>query len=167
MLSKLMRMLGEINAMAAKRANVLALVHDLAEARSESEWLREYDADSDRYKGRDANRKLQRAIKCTKQRERMPALINALRSALADWEAAEGSAFLYDGCDQVRAHAGVHLAFPADGLRLPWEPAVLLDQRLRNGCGRRARGTCKATGCGMVRTQSVFLKGLTLPWTAG
>lgn len=54
-----------------------------------------------RYKGRDANRKLQRAIKSQKQRERMPALLAALRAALAEWQVTEGSAFAYDGRDQV------------------------------------------------------------------
>lgn len=47
-LSKLVRMLAEVGATAAKRAPVLALVEELAEARSESEWLRDYDNDDNR-----------------------------------------------------------------------------------------------------------------------
>ncbi len=47
--------------------------------------------------GRDANQKLQRAIRAGKMRERLPSLIDALRAAMAAWRDAEGAPFLYDG----------------------------------------------------------------------
>jgi hypothetical protein len=60
--------------------------------------------------GRDANRKLQRAIRAAKQRDRMPALLEAVVDVSHEWSVTEGEPFMYDGCDyagevlqQVRA----------------------------------------------------------------
>ena len=54
--------------------------------------------------GRDANRKLQRAIRAGKARERLPALLAALGARAAAWAEAEGRPFLWDGQDfEVRA----------------------------------------------------------------
>lgn len=50
--------------------------------------------------GRDANKKLQRAIKAGKMREKMPGLIGELRGLLAEWKDSEGevSGQLKRGC---------------------------------------------------------------------
>lgn len=48
LLSKLVRMLAEINGVIAKRAPVMSLTEELQEARAESDWLREYDNDENR-----------------------------------------------------------------------------------------------------------------------
>lgn len=57
-----------------------------------------------RGQGRDANRKLQRAIKAKKLRERLPGLLGEVRARLAEWRESEGAPFTYDGRDyEVRA----------------------------------------------------------------
>jgi hypothetical protein len=56
--------------------------------------------------GRDANKKLQRAIKAKKLRERLPGMLAEVRSRLAEWRDSEGAPFTYDGRDyEVRARA--------------------------------------------------------------
>jgi len=60
-----------------------------------------------RQQGRDANKKLQRALRAQKLRERLPALTAAVRASLEEWQEAEGAAFLYDGRNyEVRWRAG-------------------------------------------------------------
>lgn len=49
--------------------------------------------------GRDANRRLQRSIKASRQRDRLPALLEHVLGLLAVWQVQEGSAFTYDGQD--------------------------------------------------------------------
>ncbi len=49
--------------------------------------------------GRDANRKLQRAIRAAKLRDRMPALMDAVADATHEWAVSEGEPFRYDGQD--------------------------------------------------------------------
>ncbi len=49
--------------------------------------------------GRDANRKLQRAIKAGKARDRMPAVIEQMQSMLEAWAESEDRPFLYDERD--------------------------------------------------------------------
>ena len=49
--------------------------------------------------GRDANRKLQRAIRAGKARERMPALVQHMHSLLDGWMEEQGGPFLYNGRD--------------------------------------------------------------------
>ena len=51
------------------------------------------------WQGRDANRKLQRAIKAGKARERMPALVQSMHGLLDGWMEEHGCPFLYDGRD--------------------------------------------------------------------
>jgi hypothetical protein len=56
--------------------------------------------------GRDANKKLQRAIKAKKLRERLPGMLVEVRSRLAEWRDSEGAPFTYDGRDyEVRGAA--------------------------------------------------------------
>jgi hypothetical protein len=58
--------------------------------------------------GRDANKKLQRALRAQRLRDRLPALAAAARAALDGWREAEGAAFLYDGCEyEVRGAVAV------------------------------------------------------------
>ncbi|GBF94150.1 hypothetical protein Rsub_07137 [Raphidocelis subcapitata] len=99
LLSKLVRMLSEVQVLAAKRGALIACIRELEEARVEDAWLSSFEADEERYKGRDANRKLQRALRAQKLRERLPALAAAVRSGLDAWREAEGSTFDYDGSD--------------------------------------------------------------------
>jgi hypothetical protein len=40
--------------------------------------------------GRDANKKLQRAIKAGKLRDKLPAMVQELRALLAEWKDCEG-----------------------------------------------------------------------------
>lgn len=53
----------------------------------------------DKLQGRDANRKLQRAIKAGKIRDRMPAMLDQMAAALDDWLESEGRPFMYDDKD--------------------------------------------------------------------
>eukprot|EP00198_Chlamydomonas_reinhardtii_P009706 XP_001699043.1 predicted protein [Chlamydomonas reinhardtii] len=95
-LTKLVRLVAEVQALAARRAPVLAQVADLLAAAADSAWLRAYNQDENRYKGRDASRNMQRAIKAGKLRERLGGMMEGLQAALAEWEAEEGGPFLYD-----------------------------------------------------------------------
>lgn len=52
-----------------------------------------------RFKGRDANRKLQRSIRAAKVRDRLPDMLEAATAALAAWATATGGPFLFDGED--------------------------------------------------------------------
>jgi ATP phosphoribosyltransferase regulatory subunit HisZ len=49
-LSKLVRMLGEVNDESRKRAPLVALVSELEEAREELAWVTEWERDEGRYK---------------------------------------------------------------------------------------------------------------------
>lgn len=49
--------------------------------------------------GRDANKKLQRALRAQKMRDKLPAMVAAVRRGLGEWKEAEGVPFLYDGRD--------------------------------------------------------------------
>ncbi|KAG2491113.1 hypothetical protein HYH03_010557 [Edaphochlamys debaryana] len=95
-LTKLVRLVAEVGAMAAKRGPILAQVAELQAAAADSAWLRAYSGDADRYKGRDASRNMQRAIKAGKLRERLAPMLEGLLGALAEWEIEEGGPFLYD-----------------------------------------------------------------------
>ncbi|KAG2447646.1 hypothetical protein HYH02_007564 [Chlamydomonas schloesseri] len=95
-LTKLVRLVAEVAALAARRGPILAQVSDLLAAAADSAWLRAYNQDENRYKGRDASRNMQRAIKAGKLRERLGGMMEGLAAALAEWEAEEGGPFLYD-----------------------------------------------------------------------
>ncbi|KAG2423310.1 hypothetical protein HXX76_015457 [Chlamydomonas incerta] len=95
-LTKLVRLVAEVQALAARRAPVLTQVVDLLAAAADSAWLRAYNQDENRYKGRDASRNMQRAIKAGKLRERLGGMMEGLQAALAEWETEEGGPFLYD-----------------------------------------------------------------------
>lgn len=43
----------------SKRATIIAVIKELEAARHEDVWLAQYETDDQRYKGRDANKKLQ------------------------------------------------------------------------------------------------------------
>jgi hypothetical protein len=51
-LSRLVRILAEAQALAEKRASLVVLVEELEEAHAESIWLKEYEQDPNRYKAR-------------------------------------------------------------------------------------------------------------------
>lgn len=67
-----------------------------------------------RWQGRDANRKLQRAIKAGKARERLPALVAGLGARAAAWAEAEGRPFLWDGEDFQARHPFLSVSGQAD-----------------------------------------------------
>ncbi|GIL93823.1 hypothetical protein Vretimale_194 [Volvox reticuliferus] len=95
-LSKLVRLVAEVQALAAKRAPILVQAQELLAAQADSAWLRSYNQNENRYKGRDASRNMQRAIKASKLRDRLGPMMESLLAALADWELEEGGPFLYD-----------------------------------------------------------------------
>lgn len=98
-LAKLLAMLAEVRALSDKRATLLASVCELHAAAAEDEWLQGYETDEARYRGRDANKRLQRAIRASKLRERLPAMLDEVRTALGAWRCTEGVPFLYDGVE--------------------------------------------------------------------
>ncbi|KAI8473021.1 MAG: hypothetical protein J3K34DRAFT_457577 [Monoraphidium minutum] len=131
LLTKLVRMLSEVQVVAAKRSAIIGGISELEEARREEAWLLEFEGDEARYKGRDANKKLQRAIKAQKCRERLPAMAAAVRGALAAWREAEGAAFLYDGRDYDALLAGLEQRLEA----LAAEKAAKTHARRQSGAG--------------------------------
>ncbi|EIE21660.1 hypothetical protein COCSUDRAFT_66998 [Coccomyxa subellipsoidea C-169] len=98
-LAKVVKQVGDAEAEAERRSRILDAIEDLRSMRAECSWLIEYDRDDSRYKGRDANRKLQRAIKAGKARDRMPAVIEQMQSMLEAWAESEDRPFLYDERD--------------------------------------------------------------------
>lgn len=51
-------------------------------------WLREYEQDGDRYKGRDSTKKLNRALRAQRMRDKLPDMIRNLRKTISQWEQA-------------------------------------------------------------------------------
>lgn len=102
MLSKLVLMISEVQAVVNQRTDTLRLIGELEATSGEVEWLHDYDNDAQRFKGRDANRKLQRAIKARKLLASVPSSLQQLQSALQEWERAQGEPFMYDGKDYLR-----------------------------------------------------------------
>ncbi|KAK9803571.1 hypothetical protein WJX72_001222 [[Myrmecia] bisecta] len=98
-LAKVVRQLADTTAEAERRQDVLAAVAEFDTAYADCAWLTAYENDDMRYKGRDANRNLQKAIKASKTRAAMPAMIAQMRQVLQAWQAAEGRPFVYDGLD--------------------------------------------------------------------
>jgi hypothetical protein len=74
----------------SKRATIIASINEVEGARSEELWLAEYEGDAQRYQGRDANKKLQRAIRAAKLRDRLPQAISDLHRLLDEWKESEG-----------------------------------------------------------------------------
>jgi len=98
-LAHLTRLLTEATTLSEKRCEILTMIQELANAESEVKWLATYERDGDRYKGRDCNRKLQRAIRAGKLRDRIPSLAERLVVAIMDWERTEHQPFVFDGLD--------------------------------------------------------------------
>ncbi|KAF8065709.1 MAP65-4 [Scenedesmus sp. PABB004] len=98
-LAKVVAMLAEAQVQAAKRRTLVAAVCEVEGALREEAWLAAYEADEQRYKGRNANKKLQRAIRAKKLRETLPATLDTLRGLLAEWRDTEGGRFEFDGRD--------------------------------------------------------------------
>ncbi|KAF6264709.1 microtubule associated protein-domain-containing protein [Scenedesmus sp. NREL 46B-D3] len=99
LLAKLCAMLGEVKVLTGKRAAIIGAIREVQAAVAEDAWLEDYEADEGRYKGRDANRKLQRAIRAKKLREHLPGMLSEVRERLAEWRGSEGAPFTYDGRD--------------------------------------------------------------------
>lgn len=97
------------------------MIGEFENGKEEVMWLKEYEADENRYKGRDSNRyytinqkkfkiqfliflnrKLQRSIKASRVRDKMPNLIERIKNSIKEWEGKEKQSFLYDGINFVR-----------------------------------------------------------------
>ncbi|BDA44904.1 65-kDa microtubule-associated protein 4 [Coccomyxa sp. Obi] len=100
-LAKVVKQVSAAEAEAERRSCILDAIEELQTMRAECSWLAEYDRDDSRYKGRDANRKLQRAIKAGKARDRMPAVIEHMQGMMEAWLESEGRTFVYDGRDYM------------------------------------------------------------------
>ncbi|CAL8469353.1 g8894 [Coccomyxa elongata] len=96
-LAKVVKQVSAAEAEAERRSGILDAIEELQTMRAECSWLAEYDRDDSRYKGRDANRKLQRAIKAGKARDSMSAVIEHMQGMMEAWIESEGRAFVYDG----------------------------------------------------------------------
>lgn len=72
--------------MSEKRTPIILQITQLQSARSEVEWLAEYELDADRYKGRDLSKKLDRALKAGRMRDKFPDMIKRLKKNLFKWE---------------------------------------------------------------------------------
>ena len=101
-LARLTRTLTQLTTLAERRSAILTMIRELESARSEIDWLTSYERDGDRYRGRDSNRKLQRAIKAGKLRDRLPSMIEKLDSVIMEWERTEHQPFVFDGVDYRR-----------------------------------------------------------------
>lgn len=98
-LAKLVRMVAEVNLMCDKRSEIVKTIDDLQLVMDEVEWLCNFERDRRRYsaRGREQNRKLQRALKAGKIRDKLPEKLKQLDEAIASWEYTEKQPFIYDG----------------------------------------------------------------------
>ena len=62
-----------------------------------AEHMARMDSHTQALQGRDANRNLQRSLKAAKLRERLPAAVQQLAGAVAQWQDERGAPFTYDG----------------------------------------------------------------------
>ncbi|CAL5229870.1 g13281 [Coccomyxa viridis] len=97
MMAKVAEQVREAEEEAERRGPVLTALQDLASMRTECAWLASYEKDDARFKGRDANRNLQRSLKAGKVRERLPSAVQQLAGAVEQWQDERGSAFMHDG----------------------------------------------------------------------
>jgi len=98
-LSKLTRMIDETRSLAEKREPILIQINEIERSRAEVAWLSEYEQDSDRYKGRDSTKKLNRALRAGRMRDKLPDMIKILRKAIVQWEQEERCPFVYGNQD--------------------------------------------------------------------
>eukprot|EP00775_Hariotina_reticulata_P001328 gene1328-1672_t len=131
LLAKLLHMLAEVQVLTDKRKAIISIITEVEAVQQEETWLASYEADDNRYKGRDANKRLQRAIRATKLRERLPAMLSELRGRLLEWRECEDKPFLYDGKD--------YQSEVLDGLQAEVEEAAAqrAAKPARSGGGRR------------------------------
>ena len=98
-LSKIMRIMADTENLAQVRAPCVTLVNEVEEVRAEIEWLAQYEADANRYKGRDVNKNIARATKAQSLRLKAPSLLETTREAIHDWSLKQGASFLFLGQD--------------------------------------------------------------------
>eukprot|EP00210_Caulerpa_lentillifera_P006224 g5945.t1 len=96
-LGSLNRLISDTRRLVQRREEIVELIEEFENAHHEIKWLIDYEQDEDRYKGRDCNRKLKRAIKAGKLRDRFPSALEKLRSVILDWERIEHKPFVIDG----------------------------------------------------------------------
>ncbi|KAG1664405.1 hypothetical protein FOA52_009727 [Chlamydomonas sp. UWO 241] len=98
-LGAMVRMQSNLAPECGRRAELVAIVNQLEVAREEVAWLAAYEADDNRFKGRDGHSNLQRSIRAARVRERTPALVSAFNLLAAEWRRREGCAFAVWGDD--------------------------------------------------------------------
>ncbi|KAJ9530839.1 hypothetical protein QJQ45_028714 [Haematococcus lacustris] len=108
-LARMVRSLAHATAEARRRQPLVDAMAELQGARREASWLREYEADANRFKGRDANTKLQRSIRAQRSREVLPCLVVRLQQLLEEWRLKEGSPFMFDDQEALVGTAAVLL----------------------------------------------------------
>eukprot|EP00210_Caulerpa_lentillifera_P006216 g5938.t1 len=98
-LAKLRKTINEMRELSEKRAPIIQQITQLENARVEVEWLTEYELDADRYKGRDSSKKIDRALKAGRMRDKFPDMIKRLKKSVCKWEQDERRSFIYRGQD--------------------------------------------------------------------
>ncbi|KAJ9530381.1 hypothetical protein QJQ45_000752 [Haematococcus lacustris] len=123
-LARMVRSLAHATAEARRRQPLVDAMAELQGARREASWLREYEADANRFKGRDANTKLQRSIRAQRSREVLPSLVVRLQQLLEEWRLKEGSPFMFDDQDALVLLADIQaeVQVDADSGRLATRP---------------------------------------------
>ncbi|KAF5829368.1 microtubule associated protein-domain-containing protein [Dunaliella salina] len=113
-LAKVVRSLAEVYAVVDRRRVLVDAVSRMEFIKAESDWLREFESDENRYKGRDASARLTRSLKAQKLRDSIPEATEALKHQLEEWTAVEGMPFLYDGHDYMAVLLNLQDAYHAD-----------------------------------------------------
>eukprot|EP01026_Neomeris_dumetosa_P083825 TRINITY_DN976_c0_g1_i10.p1 TRINITY_DN976_c0_g1~~TRINITY_DN976_c0_g1_i10.p1 ORF type:complete len:729 (-),score=102.40 TRINITY_DN976_c0_g1_i10:109-2295(-) len=95
-LSKIMKFVRETQQIVEKRQPIIRGIEEINQVKAEVDWLQDYERDDNRFKGRDSCKRLQRSIKASKQRERLPGLTRKLIQMIEEWEANQNVHFQYD-----------------------------------------------------------------------
>lgn len=98
-LSKMMRILADTSALKMIREPIVDYVKEVETLRAEMTWLTLYEADANRYKGKDATKNIARATRAQNLRLNSFALLETTSQAIHEWHLKEGSPFLVRGDD--------------------------------------------------------------------
>ncbi|XP_009789952.1 65-kDa microtubule-associated protein 3 [Nicotiana sylvestris] len=98
LLEKLEVLISKVKEEAFSRRDILEKVEKWLAACDEECWLEEYNRDENRYHGgRGTHRNLKRAEKARVLVNKIPAMVETLRSRASAWQKERGHEFLYDG----------------------------------------------------------------------
>ncbi|XP_019230903.1 PREDICTED: 65-kDa microtubule-associated protein 3 isoform X2 [Nicotiana attenuata] len=98
LLEKLEVQISKVKEEACSRRDILEKVEKWLAACDEECWLEEYNRDENRYHGgRGTHRNLKRAEKARVLVNKIPAMVETLRSRASAWQKERGHEFLYDG----------------------------------------------------------------------